>query len=227
MKKLIVLSAAVAMILSSCNGGGSSLKTDVDSVAYAMGVDFGSYVKNMDTTNNINININVVAAGVKDAFNDNPKITKEDSYALLNEFFSVKIPAKKKAEGEAWLVEIEKNTPNIQKTESGILYEIVEAGTVKPAATDTVQVNYEGKLRTGDTFDSSYERGEPIKFPLNGVIAGWSEGMQLVGKGGKIKLWIPSDLGYGAQGVPGVIGQSEPLYFEVELLDVIPGAKAE
>lgn len=223
MKKLIVLSAAVTMILSSCGGGGSSLKTDLDSVAYAMGMDFGAYVKNMDTTNQLNLNINVVTAGVKDAYNGKTKIVSDSAYSILSQYFSVTIPEKKKAEGIAWLAEIEKTTPNIQKTESGILYEILEPGTTKPAATDTVNVNYEGKLRTGKSFDSSYERGEPAKFSLDRVIAGWSEGIQLVGEGGKIRLWIPSDLAYGPMGVQGMIGPNEPLMFDVELLEIIPG----
>ena len=92
--------------------------------------------------------------------------------------------------------------------------------TMKPTAEDTVKVDYEGKLKDGFVFDSSYERGESIEFPLNGVIPGWTEGLQLVGKGGQITLWIPSELGYGVRG-SGPIGPNAALEFKVELHDVI------
>lgn len=128
--------------------------------------------------------------------------------------------AEKSAE---WLAEIEKKE-GVQKTESGILYRIDREGTgAQPAEdTDVVLVNYEGKNREGKVFDSSYERGEPISFPLNRVIKGWTEGMKLVKEGGQITLWIPSELAYGAQGAGADIGPNEALEFKVELLKVNP-----
>ena len=94
---------------------------------------------------------------------------------------------------------------------------------MKATAQDVVKVNYEGKLRDGFVFDSSYERGEPVEFPLTGVIQGWTEGLQLVGQGGQITLWIPSDLAYGQGGAGGgMIGPNEALEFKVELLEVKP-----
>lgn len=121
-----------------------------------------------------------------------------------------------------WLAEIEA-MEGVQKTESGLLYRIDREGSdVKATAdTDVVEVNYEGKLRTGEVFDSSYERGESISFPLNGVIKGWTEGMKLVGEGGQITLWIPANLGYGEKG-NGSIGPNEALEFKVELIKVNP-----
>ena len=99
---------------------------------------------------------------------------------------------------------------------------------MKPTAEDIVKVDYEGKLRNGLVFDSSYDRGESIEFPLSGVIPGWTEGMQLVGKGGQITLWIPGDLAYGAHGSGGgAIGPNEALEFKVELHDVKTKAQAE
>lgn len=120
-----------------------------------------------------------------------------------------------------------------QATASGLKYRILTPGPgAKPVETDKVQVHYKGWLpdptdpSTGEVFDSSYDRGEPISFPLNGVIAGWTEGMQLVGKGGKIELEIPSDLGYGEQGTPGgPIPPNATLRFVVELLDIIEPPK--
>ena len=103
-------------------------------------------------------------------------------------------------------------------TASGLKYRVLRKGTGKqPKATDTVQVHYHGWLDDGTKFDSSYDRGEMIEFPLNGVIPGWTEGMQLVGEGGMIELEIPSKLGYGARGAGGVIPPNATLHFLVEL----------
>ena len=106
-------------------------------------------------------------------------------------------------------------------TPSGLKYKILRKGTgAKPKASDTVTVNYQGWLDDGKEFDSSYKRGEPISFPLNGVISGWTEGMQLVGEGGMIELEIPSQLGYGARGAGGAITPNARLHFLVELIDI-------
>jgi FKBP-type peptidyl-prolyl cis-trans isomerase FkpA len=106
-------------------------------------------------------------------------------------------------------------------TASGLKYRILRKGTGgMPRATDTVKVNYHGWLDGGKKFDSSYDRGEAIEFPLNRVIPGWTEGMQLVGEGGMIELEIPGGLGYGRQGIPGVIPADATLHFLVELIDV-------
>ena len=106
-------------------------------------------------------------------------------------------------------------------TPSGLKYKVLRKGSgAKPKASDTVTVNYRGWLDDGKEFDSSYKRGEPISFPLNRVIPGWTEGMQLVGKGGMIELEIPSELGYGARGAGGAIPPNARLHFVVELIDI-------
>lgn len=111
--------------------------------------------------------------------------------------------------------------PEFVATESGLRYRILRnSDGKKPTAADTVTVNYRGWLNSGKVFDSSYERGEPTTFPLNGVIAGWTEGMQLVGEGGMIELWVPSKLGYGSSGSSGSIPPHSHLHFIVELVDV-------
>ena len=122
-----------------------------------------------------------------------------------------------------WLAEIEK-MEGVVKTESGLLYRIDREGTGAFATTDkdTVEVNYEGKTRDGNIFDSSYERGESISFALNGVIRGWTEGMKYVAEGGQITLWIPSELAYGERGAGENIGANEALEFKVELIKVTP-----
>lgn len=117
---------------------------------------------------------------------------------------------------------VDKDAPmKFTTTPSGLKYRILRKGEgAKPKATNTVKVNYQGWLDNGKTFDSSYDRGEPISFPLNGVIKGWTEGMQLVGEGGMIELEIPPNLGYGARGAGGAIPPNATLHFIVELLDV-------
>ncbi|MEQ9408515.1 MAG: FKBP-type peptidyl-prolyl cis-trans isomerase [Fuerstiella sp.] len=108
-----------------------------------------------------------------------------------------------------------------QTTDSGIRYRILrKSDGQKPTASNSVTVHYRGWLDSGKEFDSSYQRGEPISFPLRGVIPGWTEGMQLVGIGGMIELWIPPRLGYGAQGSPPAVPPNATLHFVVELLEV-------
>jgi len=107
------------------------------------------------------------------------------------------------------------------ETNSGLRYRVLRRSDgIKPNAGHTVTVNYRGWLDDGTEFDSSYKRGEPISFPLNGVIAGWTEGMQLIGTGGMVELWIPSTLGYGARGSGVAVPPHATLHFIVELLDV-------
>ena len=125
------------------------------------------------------------------------------------------------AEAAAYFSDLKKNNPKVLSTESGLHYEIIQEGTgPKPQATDTVRVHYTGTLVNGTKFDSSVDRGEPAEFPLNGVIPGWTEGLQLVGAGGKLKLHIPAKLGYGEQGAGGSIPPNATLVFDVELLEI-------
>lgn len=220
MKKVIILAALLAGIFTSCHNGARSLKTEQDSVAYAMGIDLGTYIKAIDST----LNVDVIAAGIKDVIKNDPKMQREDAFAFLNEYFMVRKPARAKAASEEFLTEAAKGE-GVQRTESGLLYQVIEMGdeSVRPTSeADTVLVVYEGKLRTGKVFDSSRERQDTVAFPLNRVIKGWGEGMKYVGKGGKIRLWIPSDLGYGQQGMGTAIGPNEALVFDVDLVDVMP-----
>jgi len=122
--------------------------------------------------------------------------------------------------GKAFLAE-NATKPDVHQTASGLQYKILASGEGKaPKATDVVLVNYRGTLLDGKEFDSSYKRNEPIEFPLNQVIPGWTEGVQLIKEGGKIQLFIPSQLAYGPRGAGGLIGPNETLIFEVELLKV-------
>lgn len=142
------------------------------------------------------------------------------SYADAVAYLETTIPALQSKERMAWLDENAKR-PEVIVTESGLQYEILTATEgPKPNAFSTVWVHYEGKLTDGTIFDSSYQRGEPISFPLNGVIAGWTEGLQLMSVGSKYKFYIPYYLGYGEQGAGGVIPPYATLIFTVELLEI-------
>lgn len=134
--------------------------------------------------------------------------------------FVMKASAQAKEEGEKFLAENAKRS-EVKTTASGLQYEVIEATLgQKPSATDKVRVHYEGTLIDGTVFDSSYKRGESISFPLNGVIKGWTEGLQLMSVGSKYKLYIPYDLAYGAQGAGGSIPPYAALIFTVELLGI-------
>ena len=123
--------------------------------------------------------------------------------------------------GNAFLAE-NATKPDVKQTASGLQYKVLTPGTGRaPKATDNVLVNYRGTLIDGKEFDSSYKRNEPISFPLNGVIPGWTEGLQLIKEGGKVQLFIPSNLAYGSRGAGGVIGPDETLVFEVELIKIL------
>jgi FKBP-type peptidyl-prolyl cis-trans isomerase FkpA len=172
------------------------------------------------------------AQAIKDfTVGEGAKMSSDEASNYLMTYQMNVLPKQNKAASEAWLAKIEKKR-GVKKTESGLLYKIENEGDVnnKPTADGKVKAHYEGKLRDGVVFDSSYERGEPIEFPLNGVIKGWSEGIQLIGQGGKITLWIPSELAYGESGAGMMIAPNEALEFTVELVEVVsetPAAPAE
>jgi FKBP-type peptidyl-prolyl cis-trans isomerase len=139
-----------------------------------------------------------------------------------------KIADAKKPQVDAFFAKLDEN-PNIKKTESGLCYEILEPGDTDKTAKsgDQIEIHYKGTLIDGREFDSSYKTNEPVTFPVDEVIPGFSEGCKLIGEGGKVKLYIPSELGYGLNAPDeGIIEPGDPLIFEVELLHVIPATQA-
>ncbi|MBO5902380.1 MAG: FKBP-type peptidyl-prolyl cis-trans isomerase [Tidjanibacter sp.] len=220
MKKVLFVIAAIAA-LTSCNSGSKSLKTEIDSVSYGVGYDLGLFLNQRNQVMENTLDYDQVINAILDLRDGKEKMGEEEIYAYLNEYFSIRIPAKKLEAELAYLSKIEQQK-NVQKTESGLLYEVLAEGSeVKPSIEDVVRVTYEGKLKDGTIFDSSYQRADTVEFPLNGVIEGWGEGLQLIGEGGKIHLWIPSELGYGVNGAGQQIGPNEPLFFEVNLIEVV------
>ena len=152
------------------------------------------------------------------------KLSPEEANQTIQTYLkelTEKKTAEIKAVGEKFLQENLKNE-NVKSTASGLQYIVEKEGTgIQPTATDEVTVHYTGKLLDGTVFDSSVSRGEPATFPLNRVIPGWTEGVQLMKEGGKYTFFIPSDLAYGPQGVPNAIPPHSTLIFEVELIKVI------
>ncbi len=174
------------------------------------------------------VDIDAVAEGLKDALNGVPSAVEN---ALLREAFeeiTKRMEAKQAeeskvlaAEGEAFLAENAKRD-GITVTASGLQYEVLNAGDGdKPVATSTVRTHYHGTLVNGTVFDSSVDRGEPAEFPVNGVIAGWTEALQMMGVGSKWRLYVPYTLAYGERGAGGAIGPYAALVFEVELLAIV------
>ena len=193
----------------------------MDSVSYALGVLFAT---NMKSEGMNDINSEALASGFSAVMNDNATMAPEEADALVRtamEAVKEKASQADRAEGEAFLAENAKKD-GINVTETGLQYRHDTEGTgEKPGPTDKVTVHYKGTLLDGTEFDSSYKRGEPISFPLNGVIPGWTEGLQLMKVGGKTTFYIPQDLAYGARPNPGgPIPPYATLIFEVELLGI-------
>lgn len=232
MKKVIILSSVVLLgALVSCNcgvkNGNKNLKNETDSLSNAIGLMMGREIRSID---GIEVNNEVVYNAMQKVLSSSDKeLDSLDRHQIreaqeyFRNYMMFVLPAKRLEAGQKFLEETAKKK-GVQKTESGLYYEIIEEGDMNSKAfsdKDTVVVNYVGKTTDGKEFDSSFDRGEPAEFPLNMVIKGWTEGMQLVGKGGKIKLYIPSELGYGSRGQLG----NQVLIFDVDLLDVKPAAE--
>lgn len=198
---------------------------EVDSMSYALGVNIATdLAKNLQTlpggTYNTDLFLNAFNSVLK---GDTVFFTSEVSQNFLQTYFAAaqeKLSADKKAEGGKFFTENAKN-PAVQTTGSGLQYIVLnQVEGAKPKSTDNVKVHYEGTLLDGTKFDSSYDRGEPIDFPLNQVIPGWTEGIQLMTVGSKYKFFIPYELAYGEQGAGGVIPPYAALIFTVELLGI-------
>ncbi len=200
-------------------------KTPKDQASYAIGLSVGKSLKGQGLNGTI-VNSMMLARGIIDALTGaKPALSEQESMAAIQAFEKTmqaqqqEKGAKAKAEGEAYLAANAKK-PGVKVLPSGLQYKVLKAGAgATPKATDTVKVHYHGTLTNGEKFDSSVDRGEPAEFPVNRVISGWTEALQLMKVGDKWQLVIPSDLAYGPQGRPG-IPQNAVLIFDVELLEV-------
>jgi len=212
-----------------------TISTEAQKEAYALGSSFASYMKSNLKQNEITADQEYLISGFNETMRDASQLNKEEVKNILDAF-GKRIQEESKARfekqktdntaaGEKYRDDFAKQK-GVITTKSGLMYKILNKGTGRhPTAEDTVIVHYVGTLTDGRTFDSSYDRNEPATFPLSGVIKGWTEGIQLVGVGGKIKLVVPPELAYGDQSFPSQgdkasITPASTLVFEVELLGI-------
>lgn len=193
----------------------------MDKLSYAWGMAMGQQLHGMGVND---LNIEDFAEAVHCVFDrKEPKMKPEEAHKLINEYLEKlqgELEARAKEEGVKFLTENKKNA-DVKETPSGLQYVVIKEGTgAQPGPTDEVTVHYTGKLLDGTVFDSSVNRGEPATFPLNRVIPGWTEGVQLMKEGSKYTFFIPSDLAYGAQGIPNAIPPHSTLIFDVELIKI-------
>lgn len=218
----ILLAAMVVFSLTaSCSN--ADTESDKGRYSYAIGYNIGSNIKQ----ENIDLDIPTFISAIEDALDgkESSMTPEETQQAMQNLMMTMQQKQMQEAEtqkkeGESFLEE-NKKKDGVETTASGLQYRVIEEGSGQsPSADDVVQVHYSGRFVDGSEFDSSYERGEPVQFRLNQVIKGWAEGVQLMKKGSKYELVVPSDLGYGPQGHQGIPGNAV-LIFEVELLDIL------
>ena len=227
MKMNMIIALLLAASLSSCDNSTEKLPitnnnlTSMDSVSYSLGILFGNNIKSEGLTD---LNSSDLAKGFEAVMNGSATMTPEEADGIVRAAMSV-VQEEKAAEAQKDGLEFlaaNASKDGIQITESGLQYrhDVVGEGA-SPDANDKVTVHYSGTLTDGTEFDSSYKRGEPISFPLSGVISGWTEGLQLMNVGGKTTFYIPQELAYGAKPNPnGPIPPYAALVFVVELIEV-------
>lgn len=194
----------------------------MEKLSYAWGLAMGQQLRGMGVND---LDVESYADAVKAVMDGSePKMKPEEAQKLINEYLEKlqkEMVERAQAEGSKFLAENKKNAA-VKETASGLQYVVEKEGTgAQPTAQDEVTVHYTGKLLDGTVFDSSVNRGEPATFPLNRVIPGWTEGVQLMKEGAKYTFFIPSDLAYGPQGIQGAIPPHSTLIFDVELIKVV------
>jgi len=225
MKQLIVIFSASLLALPLFGQEKSTqLKDQKDKVSYSVGLQIGFNLSRQK----VDINPDVLSAGIKDALAGKPQLNPDQIKEVMTTF-EKDMEQKQKEAGEknktegAKFLEENKKKEGVKTTASGLQYKALKQGNgAQPKATDTVTVNYRGTLINGTEFDSSYKRGQPATFPVNGVIKGWTEALQLMKVGSKYQLFIPSNLAYGERAVSPDLAANSTLIFEVELLDAKP-----
>ena len=231
MKSLLTATVAVCLLAGYCTGQvkGQELKTQKEKASYAIGLNIGESLK----SDGMDVDGALIGRGIADVLGGRqPALSPEEVQTVLMAFQQEMAQRreaqagsagdKNKREGEAFLA-ANKQKPGVVTLPSGLQYKILRPGTgPKPTPANTVRTHYRGTLLDGTEFDSSYRRGEPAEFPVGGVIAGWTEALQLMKVGAKWQLFIPSNLAYGQRGAAGGdIGPNAALVFEIELLGIV------
>ena len=229
----VIASIGLTVVLTACNEQNSAkadavkLDTQTNKASYSIGVQMGTQVSMIKDL----INEDAIIMGFRDSLSGkDSQLSTEEMQTAMQEFQKSMMQQQQqeqqnvananKAEGEKFLAD-NKTKEGVVTTESGLQYKIITAGTGEsPTATDTVVTHYSGTLIDGKLFDSSYKRNSPATFPVNGVIKGWTEALQLMKVGSKWQLFIPSELAYGDKSAGSDIGPNQVLIFEIELLEV-------
>lgn len=199
------------------------LKNQKEKMSYIIGMDIGNNLKKQS----IDVDPNILAKGIQDALSAvKPLLTEQEIQNTLTTFQKERatkqeeVAKKNKSQGEVFMT-ANKKKEGVKALASGLQYKVIKAGAGrKPNMNDSVTTHYRGTLLDGTEFDSSYRRGQPVTFPVSGVIGGWTEALQLMEEGAKWQLFIPPNLAYGEQGAGGVIGPNATLIFEIELISV-------
>jgi FKBP-type peptidyl-prolyl cis-trans isomerase len=227
LRNLLVLGVLVIFI-GACSksgniGSSASMKSELDTVSYALGADVA---KSLQSRNGVDeLNYSAFIKGMQEVFEGEEVMMDDSQRRNKIRTYLQQLSQKRNQEnlekGQEFLEE-NKKKEGVQVTESGLQYKVIEEGSgTTPDANDTVRVHYTGKTIDGEVFDSSKERGKPAEFPVNRVIKGWTEGLQMMKEGAQYKFFIPTDLAYGTQVRPGgEIEPNEALIFDVELLEV-------
>jgi len=227
MKLVWTAALGVVLMVSQVGAADKALETKKDKISYIIGFDIGTNMKKQS----VDVDADILLKGMKDALQGGKSALSEEESRAIMTAFNQEMTAKRaeeakvigdknKKEGEAFLAENTKKE-GVKTLPSGLQYKVITEGTGKtPKATDTVTVQYKGTLIDGTEFDSSYKRGQAASFPVNGVIKGWTEALQLMKEGAKWQLFIPSSLAYGERGAGAAIGPNATLIFEVELISV-------
>ncbi|MBN2564911.1 MAG: FKBP-type peptidyl-prolyl cis-trans isomerase [Candidatus Eisenbacteria bacterium] len=232
-KKVLAAVALVALALAcvSCGGGEArktSLDTEIEKASYAYGMDVAASMQR----SGLELDVDSFVQGFRDTLTGGKVLLSNQEKMQVMQEYAAKMREKQMAEMEAAAVTnleegqafLDQNAARegVIKTASGLQYEVIQKGDgPRPQATDRVKVNYTGTLIDGTKFDSSFDRGQPAEFPLNGVISGWTEALQLMNVGSTYRIYVPPDLAYRERGAPPVIGPNATLIFDIELLEII------
>ena len=221
MKRILLFAAAVLAVgCSKKSTNGVKLKSDIDSVAYVIGMNVGLSLQRMDST----LNVAAVCEGIRDIFEGDPRMTVEAAETFYLSYVNYALPEKARAYEEQFLADIAKSNRSYARTSSGVTYTVEEVGDqdrIPTSDRDSVVLRWVIRTADGKDIVSSYEQGDTVRSALRNLNRGVQESLKLIGAGGRIQAWMPADMAYGAEGDEALgIGPNATLYYEIELLDV-------
>lgn len=223
MKRLFLYLIPVVSAAGACShgsGGGVKLKTDLDSVAYVIGMNVGLNLQRMDST----LNAEAVCEGIRDVFRGKTRMTMDDAETFYLSYVNYALPEKARAYEEQFLEDIARSNRSYARTSSGVTYTVEEVGDqdlIPTSERDSVALRWVIRTADGEEVTSSYERGDTVRSTLRNLRSGVRESVKLIGRGGKILAWLPAAEAYGAEGDKELgIAPNATLYYEIELLEV-------